>query len=268
MYNSENTLTDFRKYMRAEQLARSTCQQYASMVKQFLEAHRCQPHRISTASIISYLAGIASPVTRKQARSAIGKLYYMLGMPQKMKGVPKPRQPKSLPNYLTESEVKRLLSSIDNLKHRAILTLIYEGALRISELQNLRILDIKGKEAILLIHHSKGAKDRQVPLQHWVVDLLRAYYRKYRPAFFLFEGAPGVQYSKASTRAILRKALQKANIKTQIAPHGLRHSRATHWHNAGMDIRYIQQLLGHTRITTTEQYTHLSTATLAAAVRG
>lgn len=266
MYTPEPILTKYRKYMRAEQLAYSTRQQYASMLKQFLQAHRCTPERITTAHIISYLAAIPSPVTRKQARAAIGKLYAMLGHSQKMKGVPKPLQPKSLPAYLTESEVQRLLSVISNVKHRALLTLIYEGALRISELQNLRILDIKGKEALLLIHHSKGAKDRQVPVKPYVIDLLRKYYRSYRPAFFLFEGSPGTRYSKSSIRAILKNALRKAGIQSTITPHGLRHSRATHLLNAGVDIKHIKELLGHTRIATTENYLHLSTATLASAV--
>lgn len=267
MYNPNELLTKFKKYLQAEQLAKSTIDQYSCMVKFFLNYHKCGAERISTQQIVSYLANISSPISRKQARAAIAKMYFMLGSKQKMNRVPKPKQPKSLPAFLTEIEIGKLISSIINLKHKAIIILLYDGGLRISELQNLKMAHINGAQAILNIKNSKGAKDRLVPIQHTTIELLRNYYSQYKPTLYLFEGARGGVYSQSSIQAIIKKALKTASIQVQATSHSLRHSRATHLLNAGVDIKLIKDFLGHSKLETTEKYLHMSVSTLADKLR-
>lgn len=267
MYNPEPVLTAYQKYLQAEQLAWRSRKVYSSLLKAFLETHRCQPQRISKQMIIAYLAGIVSPVTRKQVRAAIDKLYTMLGHSDKMEGVPYPKQPKSLPKILTKGEVQRLMECTTNLKHRTILMLLYQGALRISELQNLKVSQVNGEEALLKIVNSKGAKDRNVPLKHELIPELRKYFMRYRPKHYLIEGATGGIYSQQSIRNILKDSLKKAGITTQIKAHGLRHSRATHLYSAGVKLLDLKNFLGHTKTETTEIYIHLSATDVATAIR-
>ena len=145
-----------------------------------------------------------------------------------------------------------------NLKHKTILTTIYSCGLRLSELINLKITDIKSGSDVLLIRQSKGNKDRMVALPDKLLTLLRQYYTVYRPKVFLFEGAKGGQYSERSVQLILKDAMRKADIKSKGSVHTLRHSYATHLLKSGIDVRVVQELLGHSDIRTTMIYTHIT----------
>jgi len=116
---------------------------------------------------------------------------------------------------------------------------------------------------ILLIKQAKGKKDRIVPISEKIIELLREYYKSYKPQTWLFEGqTKGKQYSEKSLENVLRQALQKANIKKPVSLHWLRHSYATHLLESGTDLRFIQELLGYNSSKTTEIYTHVSTKSL------
>lgn len=175
----------------------------------------------------------------------------------------RPKKPKILPNVLSKQEVKVILEAHGNMKHRTMLSLIYACGLRRSELLNLKPNDIDSKRGILLIKQAKGKKDRIAPISKKVIDLLRDYYKAYRPENWLFEGQhKGEQYSAESLQRVLKQALQKANIKKPVSLHWLRHSYATHLLENGTDLRFIQELLGHNSSKTTEIYTHVSTKSL------
>ncbi len=144
-----------------------------------------------------------------------------------------------------------------------MLSLIYSCGLRRSELLHLKPGDIDSKRNLIVIRQSKGKKDRIVPLSLKILEMLRAYYQQYRPKKYLFEGQQaGTIYSEQSLQSVLKQALQKANIKKPITLHWLRHSYATHLLEAGTDLRYIQELLGHNSSKTTEIYTHVSTKSI------
>jgi site-specific recombinase XerD len=155
-------------------------------------------------------------------------------------------------------EVKKLMAGVTNLKHRCIIKLLYGSGLRLSELLHLKLTDIDSKSMIIHIRKSKGNKDRVVMLSNSLLDELRVYFIHYKPTDFLFEGQSGGMYSEKSVQVIVKNAASKAGINKQVTPHTLRHSFATHLLEAGTDIRFIQQLLGHSSIKTTEIYTHIT----------
>lgn len=172
----------------------------------------------------------------------------------------RPRRQHSLPNVLSKEEVKAIIDVTINPKHKTMLSLIYACGLRRSELLNLLPTHIDSKRGILIIKQSKGKKDRIVPISEKTINMLREYYKAYRPKVWLFEGQkPEEQYSEESLAKILKKACRLAIITKPVTLHWLRHSYATHLLEAGTDLRYIQELLGHSSSKTTEIYTHVST---------
>jgi integrase/recombinase XerD len=177
--------------------------------------------------------------------------------------IDRPRKEKKLPNVLSKEEIKAILEAHHNLKHKAMLSLIYACGLRRSELLNLTLLDIDSKRGILLIKQAKGKKDRLAPLSEKITALLRIYYKAYQPKKWLFEGANTEEpYSEKSLQNVLKQALNKVGIKKPVSLHWLRHSYATHLLENGTDLRYIQEILGHKSSRTTEIYTHVSTKSL------
>jgi integrase/recombinase XerD len=172
----------------------------------------------------------------------------------------RPKTQKILPNVLSKVEMKKILESSYNLKHRSMLSLIYSCGLRCGELIRLKKLDIDSERRLVIIRQSKGRKDRVVPLSEKILHLLREYYKIFKPENYLFEGIKkGEPYSDRSLQQVLKQCLVKAEIKKPVTLHWLRHSYATHLLESGTDLRYIQELLGHGSSRTTEIYTHVST---------
>lgn len=172
------------------------------------------------------------------------------------------KKPSRIPVVLSVQEVERLLNSFTNLKHKAIFTLIYSAGLRIGELLNLKIRDIDSDRMQIRIHQGKGQKDRYSLLSPKVLLLLREYVSEYKPKEYLFEGQHGGKYSASSIQTLMRKHKKICGIKKKATPHTLRHSFATHLLDNGTDTRFIQELLGHKHISTTQIYTHVSSRTL------
>lgn len=164
----------------------------------------------------------------------------------------------TLPNYLTTEEVKELIETVENLKHRCVIKLLYGSGLRLCELLHLKVTDINFISKTINIRKSKGKQDRVVMLSKALSEELSIYIKSYNPFDFLFEGQTGGIYSEKSVQVIVKNAASKAGIKKQVTPYTLRHSFATHLLEAGTDIRIIQQLLGHKSIKTTENYTHIT----------
>jgi site-specific recombinase XerD len=188
------------------------------------------------------------------------KFYYekVLGREKEYYELYRPHKEHKLPKVLSKKEVKRILRSCVNIKHKTILMLIYSAGLRRSELINLKISDIDSERMVINIRGAKGKKDRISLLSENMLILLRNYYKAYRPKEYLFEGQTGGKYSPTSIANILKKAAIKAGIRKTVTPHMLRHSFATHLLEQGTDLRYIQELLGHSSSKTTEIYTHVS----------
>lgn len=175
----------------------------------------------------------------------------------------RPKSPKLLPNVLSKEEIKLILNAHGNLKHKAMLSLIYSCGLRRSELLNLKLTDIDAKRGLVIIRQAKGRKDRVAPLSEKILALLREYYIAYKPSLWLFEGQNKlVHYDERSLQNVLKHALDKSKITKPVTLHWLRHSFATHLLENGTDLRYIQEILGHSSSKTTEIYTHVSNKSL------
>ena len=155
--------------------------------------------------------------------------------------LPRPKKAQQLPSVLAEEEVVDLIKTTKNIKHKALLMTCYSAGLRVSELINLRLVDIDSKRMMIHIREGKGKKDRMVTLSKRLLETLRQYFLAYRPKEYLFEGVPGKQYSSRSAQMILREAKKGAGIKKKGSIHMLRHSYATHLLEAGTDIRYIRR---------------------------
>jgi integrase/recombinase XerD len=186
-----------------------------------------------------------------------------LGRKREIYSLDGPQPEKLLPKVLSKQEITGILKQCKDIKHRCILSMIYSGGLRRSELINLKISDIHPDRKQVLIRGAKGKKDRYSLLSPYLLNELREYFKVWRPQTWLFEGQKkGTQYSPTSIRNILNKAASQAGIKRRVTPHILRHSFATHLLEQGIDMRYIQVLLGHVSSKTTEIYAHVSTTEL------
>lgn len=172
--------------------------------------------------------------------------------------VPRPKTPKLLPKMLSQAEIKKIFETTQNPKHLLMLQLCYGMGLRVSEIVNLKIQHINSGNMLVLIAGAKGKKDRYTNLPESVLELLRNYYKAYRPKDYLFEGQYGGAYTARSVQSVFKQAMRRANINKNIGVHGLRHSYATHLMESGADIRFLQELLGHNSIRTTQIYTHIT----------
>jgi len=193
------------------------------------------------------------------------KIFYREIMKQELQyeQVRRPRPEHKLPNVLSKDEVKKVLEALRNNKHKTMLSLIYACGLRRGELLNILPSDIESDRGLLIIRQGKGKKDRIVPLSPKILLMLREYHKEYKPEHWLFEGEKaGTRYGERTIEQVLKKAIFLAKIKKPVTLHWLRHSYATHLHESGVDIRYIQELLGHKSTRTTEIYTHVSTRSI------
>ena len=260
----------FKSYMLFKRYSENTIKVYTNALELFFRFFPDRkPESLTNEDITFFnesciLKKNLSSSYQNQVINAI-KLFYRNRFNRSMEVdyIQRPRREKRLPNVLSKSEVKAILASPTNLKHRAMLSLIYACGLRRGELLHLRLTDIHSDRHLLFIHQSKGKKDRMAPISQKVIDLLRDYYKAYKPRTWLFEGqSPGEPYSERSLQLVLKGAVKKAGNKKPISLHWLRHSYATHLLESGTDIRYIQELLGHSSSKTTEIYTHVCTKNL------
>ena len=263
-------LAQFKNYLKSQRYSPNTIKTYTEALGVFFQFHSNKaPEKLEIEDIIHFNTGYIlrknlSASYQNQVINAI-KLFYRNRFNRSMEVdyIQRPRREKRLPNVLSKSEVKAILASPTNLKHRAMLSLIYACGLRRGELLHLRLTDIHSDRHLLFIHQSKGKKDRMAPISQKVIDLLRDYYKAYKPITWLFEGqSQGEPYSERSLQLVLKGAVKKAGNKKPISLHWLRHSYATHLLESGTDIRYIQELLGHSSSKTTEIYTHVCTKNL------
>lgn len=245
--------------------SKNTIKTYCNYFKDFLsyfEAEKIQD--VTTSQINSYILEMINSknisISQQNQRINAIKVYYekVLGREKQYYDLHRPNKERKLPKILRKNEVKNILNSCTNIKHKSILMLIYSAGLRRSELLNLHISDIDSERMVINIKGAKGMKDRISLLSINLLELLRGYYKEYKPKKYLFEGQNGGKYSPTSVANILKKASLKAGIRKTVTPHMLRHSFATHLLEQGTDLKYIQELLGHNSSKTTEIYTHVS----------
>lgn len=268
--NTQQHLNQFSHYLKYRRYSPNTIKTYTDALGVFFHYHSYKvPEQLGIAEIIEFNTGYIlrkhlSASYQNQVINAI-KLFYRNRFNRNMdlNNIQRPRREQRLPNVLSKQEIKSILEAPSNLKHRAMLSLIYACGLRRSELLNLSLSDVLSDRNVLFIRQSKGKKDRVIPISNNIIEMLRTYYKAYKPKVWLFEGQnAGERYSERSLQLVLKQALKKAGNSKPVSLHWLRHSYATHLLESGTDLRYIQELLGHNSSKTTEIYTHVTTKSL------
>jgi len=238
---------------------------YLTWMRSFaLHFHRA-PDELGEQEIRGYLHYLirekkASQSGVSQAYSAL-KFFYETTLKRDWNGfrIPRMQKGKKLPVVLSRQEIQAIFSATRNLKHRVVLMTIYSAGLRISEVVHLKVSDIDSQRMTIRVQQGKGQKDRYTLLSQRTLEVLRAYWKEYRPSGWLFPGKPETEpLSVSSVQRVFEKVLLRAGIKKPASVHTLRHSFATHLLEAGTDLFHIQRLLGHTSPKTTAIYLHLS----------
>lgn len=262
-------IDDFIKFMERKRYSNQTIKVYRSMLYKFLSYCKKPMDEISIEDIDRFntdhiMANKYSTAYQNQLVSAI-KLFFkkQLNTDFEIDLIERPKKSLQLPKVINKEDVKDFLFSIDNTKHRTIFLMIYSMGLRIGEVTRLELHDIDRRSGKLLIRNGKGKKDRILPLSPQLIVKLDRYIQLYKPEKFLFEGQHrGFSLSPSTIRKVFNKKMGILFPDRKLKVHTLRHCFATHNLEAGVDLRYIQKLLGHFSSKTTEIYTHVSMGAL------
>lgn len=236
--------------------SKRTIDNYLGYLERFLNSLEIVPSRLTSNHFQTYLDSynFTSISQQNQIINSIRFLYKeVLNKKYDKVSFKRPRKEKKLPKVIDSELILNNLDKITNLKHKTILSLTFSVGLRVSEIINLKIEHIDSKRMLILIENGKGKKDRFVPLSETILNLLRTYYKQYKPKVYLFNGQTSTQYSVKSCQNIYKKYIDN---KTSI--HNLRHSCFTNLLENGTNLRTIQTLAGHSNVKTTEIYTHVS----------
>jgi site-specific recombinase XerD len=258
-------LTALVRHLELKSYSPNTIRTYSGAFSIFLDYfYPMKAAEVSREQIESFLLHLAKE--KGYSETAIHTLvnaikFYLeqvLKQPREFYTLQRPKKPIQNPTVFSENEVRRILNAIGNVKHLAMLMIGYAAGLRVSEIVNLLPNDIDSDRMVIHVRRGKGKKDRQVILSERLLQTLRAYYRLCKPKHYLFENEDGNKYSTRSLHQIITRAKAKAGVTRKGTMHALRHSFATHLLEGGIDLRIIQQLLGHNDIKTTLRYTHVS----------
>ena len=266
---NEEKVANFKRYvsyLEGKRLSLSTVRSYSNFIHEFLRFHNSRPmNKLCENDVRTYLEWAVKELkysvsTHRQIISAFKHFAYFYPMceidPEKLQ---RPRRDKKLPIVLSMEEVLCLLQVTKNLKHKTIIAMLYSCGLRIGELIDVELHSFDFNRRQLHIKLAKGRKDRYITIAESIYPLLRMYFQAYRPKKYLIENPKGGKYSPESIRSFLKQSCKLASIRKHVTPHTLRHSYATHLHENGTGLRYIQALLGHSKPETTMIYTHVST---------
>jgi len=243
-----------------------TKKSYTFFVRDFLKYIKKEPSDINKDDIKNYISHLITKkgYTNITANLAISSLKFFFSKVLEKTicdKIERPKREKNLPSVLSKEEVKRIIDSGNNIKHKLVLKCLYGMGLRVSELIDLKVNDLEFDRNMAKISSGKGNKQRYVMLSGILKSDLMKYIELQKPEKYLFSGRKG-KYSVKSIQKIFENAAKKAKIKKKASCHTLRHSFATHLLENGTDIRYIQKLLGHSRLQTTQIYTHVADSKL------
>jgi len=248
-----------------------TVQAYVACVAQFARHFGRSPDQLGMDAVRSYqLHLIDHKASWSRFNQTVCALRFFfgvtLGRTDDVPLIPYGKRPRTLPSVLAPEEVVRLFEAVPAGPARLRLQVAYACGLRIGELVRLRVTDIDSARMVVLVRQAKGRKDRLVPLSARLLAELRAYWRRYRPAPWLFPGLDPTRPMNVSTvQRQCQRAARRAGISKRCTPHTLRHSYATHLLEAGVDVFTLQAILGHRDLRTTAHYVHVDTRRLRAA---
>lgn len=248
--------------MKLRNYSRKTIDSYTRVIKGLYDYHKKPPRELSEQDIKEYLlskqqAGLSSQTIALHA-NAINFLYAEIYRKTDFQKIRHPKQSKKLPVVLNRNELKTLFEQTSNIKHQLVLQLGYCAGLRVGEVVKLRVQDIDIEEMTIAVRGGKGNKDRITVLSKNIISRLRVLLTEKEPHDFVFNSQKGGHITDATAQKVFYACLKKAGIKKQASFHSLRHSFATHILENGTDIRYVQELLGHANIRTTQIYTQVT----------
>ena len=261
--------SEFISFLKGKRYSESTLKVYGHFVFCFLKHTANKPLALldqndvrifieKSVGVLNYAVS-----THRQMVSALKHFaYFYPACAINAEAIFMPRKDKKLPEILSIQEVLRLIEVTKNIKHKTIIAMLYGSGLRIGELLQLQLKDFDFDRDQLHIRNAKGRKDRYATIAKSVYPLLKSYYSSYKPTVYFIENPNGGLYSAGSVRSFLKKSCRAAGINKKVTPHTLRHSYATHLLEQGTDIRYIQELLGHSKPETTMIYTHVTQKSL------
>jgi integrase/recombinase XerD len=254
--------------MTIRNMAPGTRAVYVRAVKNFAVHFKRSPDKLCYDDVREYHLHLVGrklqPQTINQIMCALRFFYgTTLGMSDAAAHIPLARRSDPLPAVLSREQVARFLKAIPNLKHRTAFAAIYAAGLRVSEVVALTPRDIDSANMVVHVRQGKGRKDRYVMLSDQLLDLLRDYWRKERPSHWLFPGGkPSEPITTRQLQRVFRTAADAAGLDEAVSVHTLRHCFATHLLEQGVDIRVIQDLLGHRHLNATARYARVALNTI------
>lgn len=258
--NISEHISNFIQEAKRRGYGENTIKNYVSNLKSFFAwTTKDHPKNINESDIKNYLCRFLEPNTQRSHHGAI-KLFYeiCLNQKEKFKWIPYAKKSEKLPIVLSVSEVQDMFSVCENLKHKAILSLLYACGLRVSELINLKWEHLDRKRGVINILQAKGKKDRQAPFPIQLQKVLEDYWRQYKTKVYVFAGQKEEQYTARSVGEVVKQLAHKAGIEKRVYSHLMRHNAFTHLLEAGVDLSIIQKIAGHSSPKTTMIYTHIS----------
>ncbi len=262
---SGNTFDNLAQEMRIRNYSEKTAESYIRYNQEFLRFCGKDPREVKAEDIKNYLDFLAqerSASTVSVAYNALLFYYKTIWRRSFFVNLPHPRKEKHLPVVLSKEEVQRMIDALKNPKHHCIVSMLYATGVRVSELTHIKMMDIDLDRMILRVYQGKGKKDRQTLIPKLLAETLKNQQRLKQPSDFLFTNGRGSRLTEATIQKVVAQAARLAGVGKIVSPHTLRHSFATHLLENGTDIRYIQELLGHAKLQTTQIYTHVATSNL------
>jgi integrase/recombinase XerD len=258
--------TEYKNRLLLKGYSPSTVRTYCNEFHTFLETlKRNNPKELTPQQLQRYILYCINQLklSENTVHSRINaiKFYYeqILKNEKMFFDIPRPKKQTILPKVISKERIADLINSIENVKHKTIIMLTYACGLRVSEVVSLKLKHIDGQRKTIFIEKAKGKKDRVVSLNPNMLIMLREYYKQYQPKDYLFEGQfENEHLSERSMQQVMQNAKRKAGIIQDGSMHMLRHSFATHLLDKGIDVVFIQKLLGHNNIKTTLRYLHVT----------
>lgn len=256
-----NVFSNLARELRIRNYSQKTIKSYVHYNQELLRFCQKDPREVNTEDIKAYLDYLTqehSSATVSVAYNALLFYYKQIWRRSFFINLSHPRKEKHLPAVLSKEEARRMMKSLSNPKHKCILAILYGTGIRVSELTHIKMRDVDLDRMILRVCQGKGKKDRQTLLPMALKETLQKQQKLKTPDDFLFTNGRGGRLTEASIQKITAAAAERAGIAKDVSPHTLRHSFATHLLENGTDIRYIQELLGHAKLQTTQIYTHVA----------
>ena len=259
---SRDPLALLEQEMKLRKFSRKTIKSYTQYITHCLDFARKNPKEITAVDVRAYLENLAdsgkSASTLNTAYSALQFYFGKILHRKFFANIPRAKKEKKLPVVLSKKEVHRMIDSTKNPKHKCIIQMLYGTGMRVGELVRLKMKDVDLDRGVIMVRHGKRAKDRTALLPGAVRGTLTVQNKLKEEGNFLFTNGRGGRLIEASIQKIVLQAASQAEISKRVTPHVLRHSFATHLLESGTDLRYIQELLGHASVKTTEVYTHVA----------